>query len=150
MAQLGEHLIEDASEIVPLQPHGAADAQVQVRVLGDGRGQHPFGECLDHHVLGIASVCRAQRRALLRMAPQDLISHVEHGVRPRALGQVLDDLADALLAVDEDDVTEAKALPQALGVVRQEVVVGAPRLGEHVGHKREDLVAQPAGHRRPF
>ena len=101
-------------------------------------------------MLGVLAVRAHELLAPRREAPQELVPHVEGDVRPRALGQVLDDLADALLAVDEDDVTEAKALPQALGVVRQEVVVGAPRLGEHVGHKREDLVAQPAGHRRPF
>src|SRR5262249_29899765 len=78
--ELGEDLVEDAAQIVPLQSLRSADGQVHVRVLGHRRGEDPLGQCLDHHVLGIPTIGRTQRGTLLGMASQELVPDVEHRV----------------------------------------------------------------------
>src|SRR6059058_4592070 len=68
---LRDHLVQDALEVLALQPDRAADAKVEARVLGERRGEHAFEERLDHHVLGVAPVLGDERLALGREAAEE-------------------------------------------------------------------------------
>src|SRR6266700_6125782 len=127
---LRDHLVEDALEILALEPDRAADAKVEAGILGERRGEHAFEQRFDHHVLGVAPVPGDERLALGGEAAQELVADVEDRVRPGALRQVLYDLAHALVAVDQDHIAGADDTQQGVEVVGQEERVVAARLGE--------------------
>jgi len=147
---LCDHLVQDALEILALEPDRAADAEVEAGILGEGRGEHALEQRLDHHVLGVAPVLGDERLALGGETAQELVADVEDRVRPGALRQVLDDLAHALVAVDQDHVAGADDAQQGVEVVGQEEGVVAARLGERAGGQFEELVAEPAHRWRPL
>ena len=96
--------------------------------------------------MGVAAVRRQELVPIGGALAQERVADVENRMRPGALGQILDDLAHALVAIDEDHVPRMQALPQRLEIVAQEMVVAAARLGEHTRRGREDLLAQPTEH----
>src|SRR5206468_8071422 len=61
---LRDHLVQDALEILALEPDRAADAKVEAGILGERRGEHAFEQRFDHHVLGVAPVPGDERLAL--------------------------------------------------------------------------------------
>ncbi len=147
---LRDHLVEDTLEILALEPDRAADAEVEAGILGERRGEHAFEQRFDHHVLGVAPVLGDERLALGGEAAQELVTDVEDRVRPGALREVLDDLAHALVAVDQDHVAAADHAQQGVEVVGQEERVVAARLGERPGGQVEYLIAEPAHRWRPL
>src|SRR6184192_3409421 len=74
--------------------------------------------------------CRATSASRSAEAAQELVADVEDRVRPGALRQVLDDLAHALVAVDQDHVAGANDAEQSVEVVGQEEGIVAARLGQ--------------------
>src|SRR3989442_408239 len=96
------------------------------------------------------SARRRKRRGIRLTGKQELVADVEDRVRPGALRQVLDDLAHALVAVDQDHVAGADDAQQGVEVVGQEEGVVAARLGERAGGQFEELVAEPAHRWRPL
>ena len=127
------HLVEDARQVLAPEAARTADAQVEVRVLRERRGDDALSSSASTIMCCASRPCAATSAVAPRgIAPQELVADVEHGVRPGALRQVLDDLAHALVAVDQDDVARAgDARRRLVEVVRQEAVVRSARLGEH-------------------
>ena len=74
-----------------------------------------------------------------RVAPQRFVAHVERGMRPRALRQVLDTFADALVAFDQNYVALADMAPQSGQIVGKVELVLLQRLGQNIDRDSRDF-----------
>ena len=95
-------------------------------------------------MLGIVAVIGEQVGAARGGAAQHLVADVERGVRPRALGEVLDHLAHPLLAVDENDVARAEGAAEGVQAGRMVQVVTAARLHQGARGEIVDGATEPA------
>jgi hypothetical protein len=144
-AELGEHFVADARQVLGAEPTRAADAHVHGRVLDERRRDHAaLHERFDHHVLGLDAVTVEELLAASGHAAQELVADVERRVRPRALRQVFDHLRDALLAVHEDDVALADGGAEARQVVRLQELVLPARAREHARGGVDHSLAEPS------
>ena len=144
-AQIGERLVHDPLAVLGPQTARPAYADIVVAVLGDGRGDDAlFHEGFDQQVLRVVSEGSFERGAAFGVSAPQLVADVERGVRPRALRQVLDHLADPLVAVDQEDVALPERAAQQAGVAGEDVLVALPSRGEHACGGCDHLAAQGA------
>ena len=86
--------------------------------------------------------------ARCRIALEQLVADVQRAVRPRALRQVADDLADALVALDQQHVALAQRLLELVDVVRHALHVAGQRFGQQPRTLGDDPSPKLAGSAR--
>src|SRR5208283_4518661 len=79
----------------------------------------------------------------LGIAPNRLVTDIQRRVRPRALSQVLDAFADALVSFHQYDVALANVTLERGNVVRDVKSVALQRLGEQTDGPIAHPVQQP-------
>ena len=94
----------------------AAQAHVENPVFADWGHHDPIDQGLDEHVLGVLPEMLERQISKRARALQEFIAHVKRCVRPGAVGQRLDEPRDALIALDEQNVSLANLPPQLLDV----------------------------------
>jgi hypothetical protein len=144
-AELRQDLVDDVAAIVGAQAVRAADAQVVTVVLGERRRDDAvLHERLHQEVSCVDAEARLQIGSLLGVTPPQLGADVHRGMRPRALGEVLDHLADALVAVDQQHVALVQRGAQASEVARQQAVIVAAPSRQRASGGVEQPATQPA------
>src|SRR5712692_10717608 len=108
VAKLAEHVVQDDSQMILPQVVRTAHADVEIEVLRQRGDDHSaLNQRLGQEKIDLVAE-RGARLSKLRMVTADeFIADIDRRMRPGTLRQVFDDLADALLALDQNNVSLA-------------------------------------------
>jgi hypothetical protein len=118
VADVGDDFVHHPVAILVREAIGPADADVVVDVFGEGHREHAVLEVgLDHEMAGLIPVELAKALPVRPALADGVRADVDGGVRPRALGDVFDDLATRDF-LDQEHVAGPDVLLEVLEVVR--------------------------------
>src|SRR5712692_6265442 len=134
IAKLAEHVVQDDSQMILPQVVRTAHADVEIEVLRQRGDDHSaLDQRLDQEKIDLVAE-RGARLSKLRMVTADeFIADIDRRMRPGTLRQVFDDLADALLALDQNNVPLAHMPFQRGLIVGEARGVILERFGEQPG-----------------
>ena len=89
MADTGERMRDNALAILRAEPDRTADARMEIHILGQRRKDDALGKFGLDEDGRVVAACAGLR------------ADVKRDVRPRGLGDVLDDRAEAQITLDE-------------------------------------------------
>src|SRR5262245_61164873 len=109
VAEMRDDIGQYRVEIFRTETLGAADANVETFVLTERAGDDPLTDDGFHHqVARFGAELFGQLVDVTVLRFQQLVAYVQGCMRPGALREITDDLTDALVAFDQNDVTFAE------------------------------------------
>src|SRR5581483_6649487 len=102
MSELADDIIENDLQVFFAQVVRTAGPNVEVDVFRHRRDDDSgFDQGLNNQVVDFVPITCTQLSELRMIAADQFIPDVKSRMRPRTLGQILNDFADALFAFDE-------------------------------------------------
>src|SRR5713101_6516489 len=108
VAKLAEHVVQNDGQMILPQVVRAAHANVEIAVFRQWGDNHSsLNQRLDQEKIDLVAERGACVSKLRMVTANEFITDIERGMRPGTLGQIFDNLADALLALDQNNVSLA-------------------------------------------